>query len=142
MPVDNASRCDQTIDGIADGAATLPKRSEIHGSRNSEFLAASSNQFEFLEFAPDLREHLLTANTLKNLTENEVGQPESLSRDLVVEPLCFAIPKTTEIINPNGGINDHHCVSGSSNCPSGIDSSHRPIKSSREGGAERAARVI
>src|SRR6266567_3308418 len=134
MTVDNASRCDQTIDGLVDGAATLPKRSEIHGSRNSEFLAAGSNQFEFLEFAPDLRERLLTANTLKNLTENEVGQPESLSRDLVVEPLCFAIPKTKEIINPNGGINDHHCVSGSSKHPIGSDPNRHPIGSCREGG--------
>ena len=96
MAADDASRRDQTVYGLAHSAATRPKDSEIHGSGNSQFLTTGRNQFKFLESAPDLGERLLTANALKNLTEIEVSQAESLPENLVVEPLCFAIPQAAK----------------------------------------------
>src|SRR5713226_7992588 len=141
MPVDHAGRRDQTIDGLADCAASLTKSPEIHSSRDCQFLAAGSKQFEFPKFAPDLGKCFATANSLKNLTENEVGQSKTLPRELVIEPLCFAIAETTEIVNPHGGINDHHCGDDSLKRPAGSDANRPPIGSCREGGAWKSARA-
>jgi hypothetical protein len=96
--------------------------------------SAGRKQFEFPKLTPDLGECLPSPNTLKNLAENEVAQPKTTPGKFVIEAIRFAIPETTEIVDPYCGINDDHCGDGSLKCPAESDLNRRPIGSCREGG--------
>jgi len=101
----------QAIDGLAYGAASFPESPEIQSGCNRHFLAARGYQLKLPKGLPGLGECPRAANTLKDLAENEVGQTKTLPSEFAIKPLCLGIPKTTKVVDPHGGINDHHCQS-------------------------------
>jgi len=108
MPVAQAKCGNQAVNRLADGSAPLPERPEISGGRNSQFLTTSLKNFELAKIVQNLRERLLTSDTLKNLAKNQIGQSEALPPKLTIKVIGLAIRQSMQIVNPHRSINDHH----------------------------------
>jgi hypothetical protein len=108
MPVAKAKRGNQTVDGLADGVSPLTETPEISRGLNSQFLAASLKYLELAKLTQDSCERLLVCDTLKSLAENQIGQSEALPTKLAIKVVGLFVPQTTQIVDPDRRINDHH----------------------------------
>jgi hypothetical protein len=108
MPVVKAKRSNQTVDGLADGASPLTETLEISRGLDSQFLTASLKYLELAKFTQDSCERLLVSDTLKSLAENQISQSEALPTKLAIKVVGLFVPQTTQIVDPDRGINDHH----------------------------------
>jgi len=108
MPVKEAKGCNQTVNRLPDSPPSLAQVPEMDGGRDGQVLATRVKDLELAKFTQDSFERALISNALKNLTENQIRQPEALSPKLTIKIFGLGIPQATEIVDEHCGINDHH----------------------------------
>jgi len=108
VPVPKTERRDYTIYGLTNRVPPLTESSEVPGSLDGQFLAAGRQELELSKATQNLNEGLLVSDALKDLAENQIGQPKALASKLTIKVIGLLVSHTTEIVNPNGGIDDHH----------------------------------
>lgn len=108
VAISDAECCDQTIDGFPNGAAPLAQSPEVFGRGNTEILAPSFKQFKLLQQRSHSKEFLVGSNTLQNLAQNQIGKPNFLAAQFLIEPFCFWVLRAAEVIYPHGRVDNHH----------------------------------
>src|SRR4030095_6448394 len=101
-------RVDQTIDRPAHGVAASPERSVVPRCLTRQVDAAHVEHFEPEQLTLDLFRCDLVTNALEHLAENQISEPEALTLQLSVNPIGLGIRDAAEVIDPNGGVDDHH----------------------------------
>jgi len=108
MPVKEAKGCNQTVNRLPDSPPSLAQIPEMVRSRDGQVLATRVKDLELAKFTQDSFERALISDALKNLTENQIRQPEALPPKLTIKIFGLGIPQATEIVDEHCGINDHH----------------------------------
>src|ERR1700690_951366 len=108
MPVTQAKRRNQTVDGLADGASTLTKTPEISSGLNGQFLASGLEYLELAKFTQDSHERLLVCDPLKSFAENQVRESKALATELAFEVIGLVVPHAAQIVDPDRGVDDDH----------------------------------
>ena len=98
----------QTVDRFADCSPSLAKISEISCGCDSQFLAASLKELELAKFAQDAFGRVLISYALKNFAKDQIRQSKALPTKLTIKVVGLAVLPTTQIVDPDRGINDHH----------------------------------
>src|SRR5882672_4788510 len=104
----DAERCDQTIDRLPHGVATSAERSVVPRRLTSQVDAAHVEHLELEQLTLDLFRCDVITNTLEHFAENHISEPEALTLQFSVNPIGLGIRDAAEVIDPNGGLDDHH----------------------------------
>jgi len=108
MPMPKAECGNQTVDRIADCTPSPAKISEISCGCDSQLLAASFKELELAKFAEDAFGRLLISHALKNFAKNQIRQSKALPTKLTIKVVGLVVLQTTQIVDPDRGINDYH----------------------------------
>jgi hypothetical protein len=60
------------------------------------------------EVVAHVSKFLITANSLKHLTQGEVGEAERLACELALQPSCLRGYVASQVVDPHGGVNNDH----------------------------------
>jgi hypothetical protein len=82
---------DETINGLAHCVTTLPQVAIVLGRGDGQVRSAGLEYMKLQQFVPYLRKKSAVWNTLQNLAEDEIGQPQSLRSQFPFQPMCLWI---------------------------------------------------
>ena len=117
---------DKAVDGLANRTALGAKTTVIAGDRCSKLQAAGLEQLEAPQVPQNTRSFFIGRESLKDLADHQVEQPERLTRELLVEPVRLGRRDVIEIIDPYRRIDDDHGISRPwSRAPAGFRSDRR-----------------
>jgi hypothetical protein len=108
MTVHEAKCGNPAVNGLADGVATLPKLPKIPCGGDGDVLSAGVKNLKFTELAQHLREGFFVLDRLKRLAKNDVCKAKTVAGELAIKVFRFGGLVSTQIVDPNGGIDDHH----------------------------------
>jgi hypothetical protein len=108
VPLSYAECCDQAIDCLSHSTSAASERPIVPRRLPREVGTACLEQFQFEETSLDIIRCGFIANALQHFAENDVRQPQALTIEFRIKPIRFRIPDTLEIVNPDGGVDDHH----------------------------------
>lgn len=103
-----AEGSDQTTDGLPHGVAARPQRPIIPHCVPRQVDAACFEKFQLEQSALDLSRCELISDTLQHFAENHIYQPEALTIEFCMNPICLRISYALKVINPDGRVDDHH----------------------------------
>jgi len=93
MTFEETKRRNPTVDGFTDRVPMLAKEAEVLSGLDCQTSASRFKQFELAKFVQDSQKCLLVANSLKNLTKNQIRKTEALESDLSVEVVGLVVTR-------------------------------------------------
>ena len=69
---------------------------------------ASFKDLQLPEPTLDIGGGRIAVNALQHLAQDDVGQAQTLTIELVVEPVSFRVPYAAEIVHTHRSVDDHH----------------------------------
>ena len=108
MPVMQAERRDEAVNRLADGVATGAEQPIIARGGSCQLDAARLEDLYRQQVALECRRRRVISNALQQLTQDDVRHAQSLAIQFDVQPIRLRILRAVEIVDPDGGIDDHH----------------------------------
>ena len=99
---------DQTINRFTNSDALHAQPAVVLCGSYGQSFATSLENVELSKLFPDAFEICVAARTLQDLTQNQVGKPETLAIEFAIKPGRLTIHRARKIIDPDSGVDDHH----------------------------------
>ena len=96
----------QAIDRLANRATARSKESVVLCGFDRKILDPSGKYLKLRQPAPDTSEVRITADSLQDLVQDEIGQSKSLLIKFSIKPLGVRIRSSREVVDPDGRIHD------------------------------------
>src|ERR1035437_1006238 len=128
IPAFDASGCNHSIDGLANGHAEPAQRAEILRRLNRDCLAAQLHYHQRSQHFPSVIEVSFVVEALQDLSQNQVTNGQRLLAKQPVE--CFGLrrDRPLEVIDPHAGIDEDQLsllIAFRSPCQSSLPRSRR-----------------
>jgi hypothetical protein len=108
MALRQTESCDEAVDGLPNRMAAGSKETIVLCGGDGQRLTSTGKHLELEQVAPDAREGGFSTDSLENLAQNEIGQPQALLVQLSVEPISVWIHGSCEVADPDSGIHNGH----------------------------------
>ena len=113
IPLSQAEGRNEAVDRLPNGQSFRAEKTIVVCSIQRYLLPAAGKNGQARQFESNLPELPLIAESLQDLAENQVGKAQFLGSDILFQPLRPRIRPASQVINPNGGVNDRN--TGSTN---------------------------
>src|ERR1035438_9452262 len=108
MAVFNAKCGDDAVDGLADREALLAQCQVILRGSDGQLSVIRVKNRELQQILFESTKLSTTYNPLQDFAKDQAGQADFLVGNCLFQPNGLAIHSTSQRINPDGSINDHH----------------------------------
>src|ERR1035437_6653755 len=128
VPAFDASVCDHSVDGLANGHAEPAQRAEILRRLNRDFPAAQLHYHQRSQHSPGLIAVSFVVEALQYLGQNQVANGQWLLAKQPVEHLGLRRDRPLEVIDPHAGIDEDQLsllIAFRSPCQSSLPRSRR-----------------
>jgi hypothetical protein len=102
---------DQAIDRLLNGEAFFADSPVVSRCRNCQFFSARRKQCKLAQHHPRTAKVFFAPHALKHFAQYQIGQANFFPAQLSIKPFCFRIPPATQVIHPDGCVDDDHAVS-------------------------------
>jgi hypothetical protein len=104
----DTQRGNEATDRFPHRVPAAPQRPIMPRRFSRQVNAACLQHFKLQQLALHIGSRGLIPNALEHFAENEVGDSKTLALELCVEPIRLGIRHTTEVVDPDRGIDDDH----------------------------------
>jgi hypothetical protein len=111
VTVTKAERRNEAVDGLANGTALGSEPAVILGGSDSQFNATRFEDLETAQIAQNACGFFIGRQALENLTDHQIEQSKSLTRELLVQPIGLGRRDVVEVINPYRCVDNDHGIS-------------------------------
>jgi hypothetical protein len=104
----NAEGRNQAVDRLANSMSVTAKRPIVKRRLTGQISTAPFEHLKLEQLTLHGLRRTVVPNALEHLTEDQIGETETLSVQLGVHPLGLWIRDAAKVIDPDGGVDDHH----------------------------------
>jgi hypothetical protein len=108
MPFTNAERRDETVDRLPYGATSAAQHTIVSGSVPREIDATRLEYLQLQQQLLDIDSRTLIPHALQDLAQDDVYETQPSPTKLLIKPIRFRSAAASEIVDPNGRIDNHH----------------------------------